>query len=114
MKKLLKVLTVFVVMFGFSGMVMAYDKPNGKFYTGVFGSTGEDDFDLLNECVRSSDDPNICQANANKFSETLYLLSDEYLNKTTNARKVIDYMSGMTDDYFINRYNEIANIKVKR
>ena len=81
MKKLLKVLTVFVVMFGFSGMVMAYDKPNGKFYTGVFGSTGEDDFDLLNECVRSSDDPNICQANANKFSETLYLLSDEYLNK---------------------------------
>ncbi len=32
MKKLLKVLTVFVVMFGFSGMVMAYDKPNGKFY----------------------------------------------------------------------------------
>lgn len=41
-------------------------------------------------------------------------MSDEYLNKTTNARKVIDYMSGMTDDYFINRYNEIANIKVKR
>ena len=32
MKKLLKVLIVFVVMFGFSGTVMAYDKPNGKFY----------------------------------------------------------------------------------
>lgn len=32
MKKLLKLLIVFVVMFGFSGMVMAYDKPNGKFY----------------------------------------------------------------------------------
>lgn len=32
MKKLLKVLTVFVVMFGFSGTVMAYDKPNGSFY----------------------------------------------------------------------------------
>ena len=29
-------------------------------------------------------------------------------------RKVIDYIAGMTDDYFINRYNEIANIKVKR
>lgn len=41
-------------------------------------------------------------------------MSEEYLTKTTNARKVIDYMSGMTDDYFINRYNEIANIKVKR
>ena len=81
MKKLLKVLTVFVVVFGFGGTVMAYDKPNGKFYTGHFGSTGEAYFYLLNECVRSSDDPNICQANANKFSETLYLLSDEYLNK---------------------------------
>lgn len=32
MKKLLKVLIVFVVMFGFSGTVMAYDKPNGSFY----------------------------------------------------------------------------------
>lgn len=32
MKKLLKVLTVFVVTFGFSSTVMAYDKPNGKFY----------------------------------------------------------------------------------
>lgn len=32
MKKLLKVLTVFVVMFGFSSTVMAYDKPNGSFY----------------------------------------------------------------------------------
>ena len=27
---------------------------------------------------------------------------------------VCDYIAGMTDDYFINRYNEIANIKVKR
>ena len=41
-------------------------------------------------------------------------MSEEYLTKTTNARKIIDYMSGMTDDYFINRYNEIAQIKVKR
>lgn len=32
MKKLLKVLIVFVAMFGFSSTVMAYDKPNGSFY----------------------------------------------------------------------------------
>lgn len=32
MKKLLKLLTIFVVAFGFSDGVMAYDKPNGKFY----------------------------------------------------------------------------------
>ena len=41
-------------------------------------------------------------------------MTKEYLDSTSDARKVIDYMSGMTDDYFINRYNEIANIKVKR
>ena len=38
----------------------------------------------------------------------------EYLNNTSNTRKVIDYLAGMTDDYFINRYNEISNIKIKR
>lgn len=37
-----------------------------------------------------------------------------YLNNTSNARKVIDYIAGMTDDYFINKYNEVSNIKVKR
>ena len=31
-----------------------------------------------------------------------------------NKRIVIDFLSGMTDDYFINRYNEISNIKIKR
>ena len=25
----------------------------------------------------------------------------EYLNNTSNSRKVIDYLAGMTDDYFI-------------
>ena len=39
MKKLLKVLTVFVVMFGFSSTVMAYDKPNGSFYVTHIDST---------------------------------------------------------------------------
>lgn len=41
-------------------------------------------------------------------------MTDNYLNNTSNERKVIDYLAGMTDDYFINRYNEISNIKVKR
>ena len=41
-------------------------------------------------------------------------MSEEYLNNTSNSRKVIDYLAGMTDDYFINRYNEISNIKIKR
>lgn len=41
-------------------------------------------------------------------------MTKEYLNNTSNSRKVIDYLAGMTDDYFINRYNEISNIKIKR
>lgn len=41
-------------------------------------------------------------------------VTNDYLNNTSNERKVIDYLAGMTDDYFINRYNEISNIKVKR
>lgn len=41
-------------------------------------------------------------------------MSSEYLSNTSNARKVLDYIAGMTDDYFINRYNEISSIKIKR
>lgn len=41
-------------------------------------------------------------------------MSESYKKNTSNARKVIDYIAGMTDDYFINRYNAISNIKVKR
>jgi len=41
-------------------------------------------------------------------------MTDEYINNTSNARKVIDYIAGMTDDYFINRYNEVSTIKIKR
>ena len=41
-------------------------------------------------------------------------MDENYLNNTSNVRKVIDYMAGMTDDYFINKYNNISNIKIKR
>ena len=33
-------------------------------------------------------------------------MSNEYLNKTTPARKVIDYMAGMTDNFFIEQYKK--------
>lgn len=48
------------------------------------------------------------------FVQFLNGMDINYLNNTSNVRKVIDYMAGMTDDYFINRYNEISNIKIKR
>ena len=39
---------------------------------------------------------------------TIFLnsMSSEYLNKTTPARKVIDYISGMTDNFFIEQYKK--------
>ena len=48
------------------------------------------------------------------FTVFLNGMSNEYLSNTSNIRKVLDYISGMTDDYFINKYNEISNIKIKR
>jgi dGTPase len=41
---------------------------------------------------------------------TLYLndMSEIYLNKTNNIRKVIDYIAGMTDDFIVTEYNHIA------
>ena len=40
---------------------------------------------------------------------TLFLdnMSDDYVKNTSSKRKVIDFISGMTDDYFIDSYNKI-------
>ena len=37
-------------------------------------------------------------------------MSGDYLSKNSNERIVIDYISGMTDDYFIKEYNLIKRI----
>jgi dGTPase len=44
---------------------------------------------------------------------TVFLLykCESYLKNTTTARKAIDYIAGMTDDYFINEYNRLKNFK---
>ncbi len=42
------------------------------------------------------------------FVSHLNEMSENYNKTTTPARKVIDYLAGMTDDYFINQYNKIA------
>lgn len=36
-------------------------------------------------------------------------MSKDYLDNNSNERIVIDYIAGMTDDYFINEYNNIVN-----
>ncbi len=46
-----------------------------------------------------------------EYTEDIYAtylseMSNEYVSNTSNARKVIDYLAGMTDDYFTQKYNE--------
>lgn len=42
---------------------------------------------------------------------TIYLndMDENYLNNTTDERKVIDYIAGMTDDFIVSEYNSIAD-----
>ena len=53
--------------------------------------------------------------NNNKKSRifTIFLnnMCEEYLNNTTDERKVIDYIAGMTDDYFVREYNRLIDNK---
>ena len=47
----------------------------------------------------------------NEMEEDIYVLflnnmSEDYLNKNTPARKVIDYIAGMTDSFFIDQYKK--------
>ena len=42
---------------------------------------------------------------------TIFLndMADEYLSNTTDERKVIDYIAGMTDDFIVSEYNSIVD-----
>lgn len=51
------------------------------------------------------------QINENEVNEDIFEvflndMCDEYLNNTSTARKVIDFIAGMTDDFFISQYNK--------
>ena len=50
------------------------------------------------------------ESNINKVF--LSNMSDNYNNNTSNVRKVIDYIAGMTDDFIIKEYNKIKSIKL--
>lgn len=51
--------------------------------------------------------------NENKDSDiyTIFLndMTDKYLKETTDERKVIDYIAGMTDDFLVKEYNSIVD-----
>lgn len=51
------------------------------------------------------------QISNEQFEEEIYSIflnsmSSEYLNNTSSARKVLDYISGMTDNFFIEQYKK--------
>ena len=48
---------------------------------------------------------------SNIYKDFLNNKCDEYIKNNTKARKAIDYISGMTDDYFINEYDNIKENK---
>jgi dGTPase len=55
------------------------------------------------------DDINNKNEKSSIYLEFLSHMNNNYLNNTTNARKVIDYIAGMTDDYFIKQYKNYQN-----
>ncbi len=49
--------------------------------------------------------------NKNGHIFTIFLndMDEDYLNNTTDERKVIDYIAGMTDDFIVSEYNSIVD-----
>ena len=57
---------------------------------------------------------NINNKNNNINKVYLDFMNESYLKNTTDVRKVIDYIAGMTDEFIISEYNNIKNYKVKK
>ena len=55
---------------------------------------------------------NINDTNNNINKVFLNEMNEEYLKNTSDVRKVIDYIAGMTDDFIINEYNRIKAKKL--
>ena len=55
---------------------------------------------------------NIDNHNCSINSVYLNSMSKEYLNNTSNERKVIDYLAGMTDDFILKEYEKIKQSDV--
>ena len=52
--------------------------------------------------------------NNNKKTSSIYkvylkAMNESYIKNNTNERIVIDYIAGMTDEYFINEFNKIKD-----
>ena len=82
-----------------------YYKANTKedliYYSKMFNTL----FDKLMEILKKED------RKQNIYLNFLGARGDDYIKNNTNARKVIDYIAGMTDEYFMNEYNDLKNLK---
>ncbi|MGM9835075.1 MAG: deoxyguanosinetriphosphate triphosphohydrolase family protein [Bacilli bacterium] len=61
---------------------------------------------VFNKCLEDVKKKNI---NSSIYKIYLDNMCEEYLNKTTDERKVIDYIAGMTDDFLISQYELFSN-----
>lgn len=79
-----------------------YNKANTKeqleYYEEVFRT-------VFDHCYKDVLENNI---DSRIFKVFINDMTDEYKNNTTPARKVIDYIAGMTDDFIIKEYNNIV------
>lgn len=74
----------------------------------------KDDINKLSKKFNELFDLYCKQLEQNLINEDIYILflndmNENYFNKTSNSRKVIDYIAGMTDDFFNNQYNKYFN-----
>lgn len=97
MKKLLKLLTIFVIAFGFSDGVMAYVKPNGTFYS--WDGTTSDKKDIFYKVGGSV-----------SGKGTLYLISESTLTKNVSGKNTSYLKSGDEPCYVKNIPSSTAGV----
>ena len=81
----------------------AITKEQREQYKNMFETVFENNLEYLNN---ENKEENIYKIYLNNMTE-------EYKNNTSKARIVIDYIAGMTDDYFTKEYNKIIDKNIK-
>lgn len=77
-----------------------YNKANSKEQIEKYKKMFNSLFDLYLDQVENNKKEN------DIFTLFLDTMNENYINNTSNARKVIDYIAGMTDDFFNNQYKK--------
>ena len=88
-------------------IVMSYSNEKAKAYTNDEKNKIKEMFNdiyksYLTDLETNNINSSICKVFLNEMNE-------EYKNNTSNERIVIDYISGMTDDFFVNEYNKLSS-----